>query len=60
MTNYEDFFCGECNFCVEVFCKRSGTMWCSLHNKRAYEGDKACKDYVLNNEEGDIWDEFDD
>ena len=54
MDNYEDFYCGECNYCVEMFTRRKDNtnLWCSLHNKRAEYYDKGCRDFVLY-EEGD-------
>ena len=61
MKNYEDFYCGECNYCVDIVPRRKSESlkWCSLHNKRAGEMDKGCMDFVIF-EEGDMWDEFDD
>ena len=49
MKNYADFYCGECNYCVDMFNRRkdNSTKWCSLHNKRADEMGEACQDFVL-------------
>ena len=54
MENYADFYCEECNFCVEMFNRRKddSNLWCSLHNKRAKAHDSGCSDFVLY-EEGD-------
>ena len=54
MDNYEEFYCGECNYCVEMFTRRKDNtnLWCSLHNKRANYYDSGCQDFVLY-EEGD-------
>ena len=47
--NYYDFYCEECNYCVQMFNRRKdgSTDWCSLHNKRVQAHDSGCKDFVL-------------
>lgn len=58
MVNYKDMYCGECNYCIEVFGKNRGKLWCELHKKRAEENDVACRDFVIYEE--DETDELDD
>ena len=58
--NFYDFYCEECNSCVDMFNRRGdgSTKWCEMHSRRVQEHDQACSDFVLY-EEGEDWNEQD-